>query len=120
RHSTSSVSLPRPYTTTNGLSRLLQGRRYRTSSLACLSVVLRISTFASVHIPVYSPIPRVRSTRRSKIQPLIGTADDGLYLRESDIKRLGLRFTGRTEYTRQGACVTQIRRSRAPQLPKRL
>ncbi|KAL1681980.1 hypothetical protein EV122DRAFT_260044, partial [Schizophyllum commune] len=55
-----------------------------------------------------------------KIQPLIGTADDGLYLRESDIKRLGLRFTGRSEYTRQGACVTQIRRSRAPQLPERL
>ncbi|KAL1703817.1 hypothetical protein EV121DRAFT_280874 [Schizophyllum commune] len=39
-----------------------------------------------------------------KIQPLIGTADDGLYLRESDIKKLGLRFTGRTMSTRQGDC----------------
>ncbi|KAI5898695.1 uncharacterized protein SCHCODRAFT_02612898 [Schizophyllum commune H4-8] len=39
-----------------------------------------------------------------KIQPLIGSADDGVYLRESDIKKLGLRFTGRTMKTRQGEC----------------
>ncbi|KAI4528697.1 hypothetical protein K525DRAFT_257798 [Schizophyllum commune Loenen D] len=43
-----------------------------------------------------------------QIQPLIGTADDGLYLRESDIKRLGLQFTGRTEYTRQGHCKVRV------------
>ncbi|TRM61482.1 hypothetical protein BD626DRAFT_501172, partial [Schizophyllum amplum] len=32
------------------------------------------------------------------------TADDGVYLRESDIQKLGLEFTGRTAATRQGHC----------------
>ncbi|TRM68374.1 hypothetical protein BD626DRAFT_450822 [Schizophyllum amplum] len=39
-----------------------------------------------------------------KIQPLIGTADEGVYLRGADIEKLGLRFTGVVVTTRQGDC----------------
>ncbi|KIY49868.1 hypothetical protein FISHEDRAFT_40537, partial [Fistulina hepatica ATCC 64428] len=39
-----------------------------------------------------------------EIQPLMGTADDGLYMRLSDIKKLGLTYTGRDFMTRQGMC----------------
>ncbi|KAK7034080.1 hypothetical protein VNI00_012511 [Paramarasmius palmivorus] len=39
-----------------------------------------------------------------KIEPLIGTADEALYLRLSDIKKLGLEDTGKTVETRQGDC----------------
>ncbi|KAI5833732.1 hypothetical protein K523DRAFT_323683 [Schizophyllum commune Tattone D] len=69
-----------------------------------------LSSFESRPSPMHILYPCVlTNTKGSKqtqinIQPLIGTADDGLYLRESDIKRLGLQFTGRTEYTRQGHC----------------
>ncbi|KAK0457746.1 uncharacterized protein EV420DRAFT_1547136 [Desarmillaria tabescens] len=38
------------------------------------------------------------------LQPLIGTADDGLYMRRSDAEKLGLEFTGREIDTRQGKC----------------
>ncbi|KAL1671464.1 hypothetical protein EV122DRAFT_226531 [Schizophyllum commune] len=42
--------------------------------------------------------------RQIKIEPLIGTADDGVYLRRSDIEKLGLRYTGFVANTRQGEC----------------
>ncbi|KAI5894162.1 uncharacterized protein SCHCODRAFT_02748048 [Schizophyllum commune H4-8] len=42
--------------------------------------------------------------RQIKIEPLIGTADDGVYLRRSDIEKLGLRYTGYVASTRQGDC----------------
>lgn len=39
-----------------------------------------------------------------KIQPLIGTADDGIYLTLSDIKKLGLQSKGQKIETRRGSC----------------
>lgn len=38
------------------------------------------------------------------LQPLIGSADEGLYMRRSDVEKLGLEFTGRQIDTRQGKC----------------
>ncbi|PBK95082.1 hypothetical protein ARMGADRAFT_1077843 [Armillaria gallica] len=42
--------------------------------------------------------------RKVKIQPLIGPADDAVYLNPSDIQKLGLNDTGHTIGTRQGPC----------------
>ncbi len=39
-----------------------------------------------------------------QIQPLIGTADDGVYLTLSDIKKLGLQSKGQKIETRRGSC----------------
>ncbi|ESK94177.1 hypothetical protein Moror_8377 [Moniliophthora roreri MCA 2997] len=39
-----------------------------------------------------------------RIEPLIGTADKAIYLRLSDIKKLGLEDTGKEVITRQGKC----------------
>ncbi|KAI1794814.1 hypothetical protein LXA43DRAFT_883142 [Ganoderma leucocontextum] len=48
--------------------------------------------------------PLVQGGPRVKIEPLIGTADQGLYLRQSDIKKLRLEYTGRDVVTRNGIC----------------
>ncbi|KAK0462310.1 uncharacterized protein EV420DRAFT_1523999 [Desarmillaria tabescens] len=48
-------------------------------------------------------VNRVNS-RKVKIQPHIGSSDDGVYLKLSDIQRLGLNDTGYTVVTRQGPC----------------
>ncbi|KAM5538645.1 hypothetical protein V8D89_007674 [Ganoderma adspersum] len=45
-----------------------------------------------------------QSNVRVKIQPLIGTLDDGIYMRDSEIEKLGLSFTGMTVPTRHGQC----------------
>ncbi|KAH7104523.1 hypothetical protein BKA62DRAFT_767589 [Auriculariales sp. MPI-PUGE-AT-0066] len=50
--------------------------------------------------------PCIVSSPQSKeqihLQPLVGTADSGLFLTESTISRLNLRYTGLNEATRQG------------------
>ncbi|KZV91557.1 hypothetical protein EXIGLDRAFT_769799 [Exidia glandulosa HHB12029] len=43
-----------------------------------------------------------QSTESVKIEPLVGTADVGLYLTHQTIVKLGLRYTGLNESTRQG------------------
>ncbi|PBK65013.1 hypothetical protein ARMSODRAFT_449793 [Armillaria solidipes] len=43
-----------------------------------------------------------RTSRKVKIQPLIGSADDGVYLNPPDIQKLGLNDTGHTIATHQG------------------
>ncbi|KAI1794819.1 hypothetical protein LXA43DRAFT_970936 [Ganoderma leucocontextum] len=45
-----------------------------------------------------------QSNVRVKIQPLIGTLDDGIYMRDLEIEKLGLNFTGMTVPTRHGQC----------------
>ena len=50
----------------------------------------------------------LRLTNKYKVQPLIGTADEGLYLRIEDIEKLGLEYTGREVMNRQGLCKVYV------------
>ncbi|KAK0462302.1 uncharacterized protein EV420DRAFT_1523975 [Desarmillaria tabescens] len=44
------------------------------------------------------------NSQKVKVQPLIGTSDDGVYLNPADIHKLGLGDTGQTIVTRHGPC----------------
>ncbi|KAK0462305.1 uncharacterized protein EV420DRAFT_1181155 [Desarmillaria tabescens] len=61
---------------------------------------------SNIHRPTTYPCTVVNpgNSQKVKIQPLIGTSDDGVYLNPADIHKLGLGDTGQTVATRHGPC----------------